>query len=73
MYENNSPEDRLDINDAYYVDVIHTNGDKNGILRSMGNIDFFPNGGKSQPNCPKVQDKSKPLNAIIVLIVLKWY
>lgn len=73
LYENSDPQDRLDKDDANYVDVIHTNGDQNGILRSLGNIDFFPNGGKSQPNCPKVQDKGKPLNAIIVLIALKWY
>lgn len=73
MYEKSGPEDRLDKDDAYYVDVIHTNGDKNGILKSLGNIDFFPNGGKSQPNCSKIKDKSRPLNAIIVLVVLKWY
>lgn len=59
MFEDSAPEDRLDIDDANYVDVIHTNGDKNGILKSLGDIDFFPNGGKFQPNCPKIRDKSK--------------
>lgn len=58
MYENNEPEDRLNVTDAIFVDVIHTNGDKNGILKSLGDIDFFPNGGKQQPNCGKL-DKCK--------------
>jgi len=53
LYENSGPEDRLDINDALFVDVMHTNGGQNGILKSLGNIDYFPNGGKKQPNCGK--------------------
>lgn len=50
-YENNAPEDRLYITDAHFVDVMHTNTDKNGFRKPIGHIDFFPNGGKSQPNC----------------------
>lgn len=53
MYENNDPEDRLDVTDAQFVDIIHTNGDQNGIFKSLGQIDFFPNGGKRQPDCGK--------------------
>jgi len=58
LYEKSSPEDRLDINDALFVDVMHTNGGKNGILKSLGHIDFFPNGGQHQPNCKKFDEKS---------------
>lgn len=53
LYENSGPKDRLHITDAIFVDVIHTNGDKNGLFKSLGHIDFFPNGGKVQPNCGK--------------------
>lgn len=53
LYERSSPEDRLDQTDADFVDVIHTNGDQNGLLKSIGHIDFFPNGGKRQPACGK--------------------
>lgn len=41
-------EHRLDLADAAFIDVIHT---KNSLL-PMGHVDFFPNGGLSQPGCP---------------------
>lgn len=34
------------------MDVIHTNSRKAGAPGSIGHVDFFPNGGKSQPGCP---------------------
>ncbi|XP_026810205.1 inactive pancreatic lipase-related protein 1-like [Rhopalosiphum maidis] len=57
MYEKSSSEDRLDETDAIFVDVIHTNAGQNGLDKSIGDIDFYPNGGKKQPNCEKL-DKS---------------
>lgn len=60
MYENSDPKDRIDATDAEFVDIIHTNGDKNGLFKSLGDIDFFPNGGKAQPNCGK-SDKCNTL------------
>jgi len=53
MYEKSSPEDRLDETDAIFVDVIHTNAGQNGLDKSIGDIDFYPNGGKKQPKCEK--------------------
>lgn len=49
--------------DAKYVDIIHTNGGdiftfKLGLWNAMGHVDFYPNGGKIQPNCsiyPKIE------------------
>jgi hypothetical protein len=43
--------DRLDPSDALFVDVIHTNGGLNGDLEQCGHVDFYMNGGISQPGC----------------------
>jgi len=39
----------LSATDATFVDVIHTNGGLFGIIKSVGQVDFFPNGGEHQP------------------------
>ena len=46
--------DRLDSTDATFVDVIHSNGamkvvDGFGHVDPLGHVDFYPNGGWSQP------------------------
>lgn len=38
-------------NDAAHVQVIHTNGGNLGLLRVAGDSDFYPNGGRNQPDC----------------------
>ena len=52
---------KLDSTDARLVDVIHTDGsadfaDGFGLLKPIGHIDFFPNGGKQQPGCHDVKN-----------------
>lgn len=37
--------------DAKFVDVIHTNAGSLGDSGSKGHVDFWPNGGKKQPDC----------------------
>ena len=56
---------KLDALDADLVDVIHTDGSKDfadgfGLLKPIGHIDFFPNGGREQPGCSDVK------NAVVV-------
>lgn len=45
------PKERLDENDAQFVDIIHTTV-LLGQYKQIGNIDFYPNGAeKLQPGC----------------------
>ncbi|XP_076757152.1 pancreatic triacylglycerol lipase isoform X1 [Xylocopa sonorina] len=52
---------KLDATDARLVDVIHTDGSEDfadgfGLLKPLGHIDFFPNGGREQPGCTDVKN-----------------
>lgn len=44
-------DDRLDTSDASFVQIIHTNGEILGFDTPIGHVDYFPNGGMSQPGC----------------------
>ncbi|XP_006889886.1 PREDICTED: lipase member I [Elephantulus edwardii] len=44
---------RLHYTDAEFVDVIHSDYDGLGFKEPLGHIDFYPNGGRKQPGCPK--------------------
>ena len=53
----NETDTRLDITDADFVDIIHTNSgnlseDEWSFLEPIGHVDFYPNGGQQQPGCP---------------------
>lgn len=42
---------RLSAQDAGFVEVIHTNADSLGTLTQLGDVDYYPNGGRQQPGC----------------------
>lgn len=45
-------DQRLDVTDAIFVDIIHTCAGTLGLFAPIGHIDFYPNGGTpSQPGC----------------------
>ncbi|KAJ8710423.1 hypothetical protein PYW07_009789 [Mythimna separata] len=42
---------RLNVNDADFVDVIHTDAGVYGLNEQVGHVDFYPNTGSNQPSC----------------------
>ncbi|KAG2457136.1 STOM protein, partial [Polypterus senegalus] len=53
LFTGRSPKERLDPNDAMFVDVLHTDIDALGYREPLGHIDFYANGGTDQPGCPR--------------------
>ncbi|XP_065332042.1 phospholipase A1 VesT1.02-like [Cloeon dipterum] len=52
LYGGSPLDERLDVTDADYVEVVHTSGGYLGYLDPIGKVDFFPNGGSwPQPGC----------------------
>ncbi|XP_044017646.1 uncharacterized protein LOC122858662 isoform X1 [Aphidius gifuensis] len=56
LFESQDPRARLDETDAQFVDVIHSNGEQLilgglGSWQPMGDVDFYPNGGRMQTGC----------------------
>lgn len=61
-FENTDVIVRLDSSDALFVDVIHSDGAAHlqlglGLMQPLGHVDFYPNGGKDQPDCPATSGK----------------
>ncbi|XP_055306562.1 lipase member H-like [Sitodiplosis mosellana] len=52
LFSLTKPQERLDREDAKYVEVIHTNGALLGFYDPIGTVDFYPNYGLEQPGCP---------------------
>ncbi|XP_014205847.1 pancreatic triacylglycerol lipase-like isoform X2 [Copidosoma floridanum] len=49
--KNKGPGERISDQDAYHVEIIHTNSNHCGMLKPLGHYDFYPNGGIKQPGC----------------------
>ncbi|XP_077266184.1 uncharacterized protein LOC143899644 isoform X1 [Temnothorax americanus] len=59
LFESQDPRVRLDATDANFVDVIHSNGEQLilgglGSWQPMGDVDYYPNGGKMQSGCSNI-------------------
>ncbi|XP_072280372.1 pancreatic lipase-related protein 2-like [Pyxicephalus adspersus] len=73
-FEDTPPEVRLDPTDAIFVDAIHTNAPSSyfnfgfsgfGMRQTVGNVDFFPNGGEQMPGCDKIFLQPGDLDKVI--------
>lgn len=51
FFATNAPSQKLDATDADFVDVIHTNAGYFGKIEASGHLDFYMNGGQTQPAC----------------------
>ncbi|XP_056641563.1 pancreatic lipase-related protein 3-like [Diorhabda sublineata] len=51
LFAENNKLNRLDVDDAAFVQVIHTNTIINGIEIACGTADYYPNGGTIQNSC----------------------
>ncbi|GJQ82249.1 hypothetical protein Trydic_g19449 [Trypoxylus dichotomus] len=51
-YNTASEDQRINPEDADFVDIIHTDGGNFGFINPIGHVDFYPNGGTYyQPGC----------------------
>lgn len=46
-----NPNERLDLSDAKYVEIIHTDSTGIGFPQPIGHVDHYPNYGSNQPGC----------------------
>lgn len=51
LFNENASAGRLSAGDARLVEVLHSNGDQLGIFQPIGDIDYYINDGKTQPEC----------------------
>lgn len=56
LFEETEPAVRIDPSDAHFVDILHTNGGAEnggflGMNAAFGHADFYPHGGRQQPQC----------------------
>lgn len=74
-FQNTDEIVRLDQSDAKYVDVIHSDiavfvRGGFGMKQTCGHVDFYPNGGHSQPGCEHQGGKVKfQLNSSAQLLI----
>ena len=60
-------EEELRKSDADFVDVIHTGTKLFGLSRPVGHVDFYPNGGRTQPGCRDIALKKDPKSCSYLL------
>ncbi|XP_049866525.1 pancreatic lipase-related protein 2-like [Pectinophora gossypiella] len=68
---------RLDRSDAKYVDIIHSNAiplyfSGFGMSEPIGHVDFYPNGGSTQPGCKKANSPTTGVSDDMYQSVIKY-
>lgn len=51
LFSMDSPNERIAVGDALYVESIHTNAGQNGFDQPLGDASFYPAFGNRQPGC----------------------
>ncbi|XP_060803735.1 pancreatic lipase-related protein 3-like [Amyelois transitella] len=59
LFVTRNPKVKLSPSDATFVDVLHTNALERGKVESCGHVDFYANGGLTQPGCYDTIERSK--------------
>jgi len=67
LFDRKERTKRLDRGDALFVDIIHTNNFGFGLAKSVGDVDFYPNGGSEQPGCGRSASSSILINLASLL------
>jgi hypothetical protein len=58
LFVTNDKNKKVDPGDALFVDVLHTNALWKGKLEASGHVDFYANGGLTQPGCMPSENQS---------------
>ncbi|KAG5672355.1 hypothetical protein PVAND_002488 [Polypedilum vanderplanki] len=58
LFSENLSINRLNSGDAQLVEVFHSNGGRLGIFSRMGQLDYYINNGRQQPECASSTDAS---------------
>lgn len=59
-------DQRLDLTDAQFVDIIHTCAGTLGLFAPIGHVDFYPNGGTpTQPGCQPTAELTGEINYLL--------
>ncbi|XP_063823018.1 pancreatic triacylglycerol lipase-like [Ostrinia nubilalis] len=59
LFATNDNTKKVDPSDGLFVDVLHTNALEKGKLEASGHIDFYANGGMTQPGCKPTAEQTK--------------
>ena len=54
LFNEYSSAGRLSTGDATIVEALHSNGGQLGIFQPIGDVDYYVNNGRNQPECPSI-------------------
>lgn len=69
LFKRDRTDSRLSVMDADYVQVIHTNGNNLGMRYPVGDADFYPNWGVTQPGCEGSGNAARKRFVFIIIII----